>query len=241
MGFKKWLLLENEVADSGSDWFYGISLLPSDAFDWAYAQPHPADFKFLQSRWDRERDEGRKFHNLDLDGVLKTKFTSVHSETMPASHGEGWKHKPDTRSNLTIDTNAELELRGYGKHSRHINKLTICNHLLDMKDKLNHLFGEFKPKYPTLPDNFDEPWVHNENITPYQVFGPGTRNFANDKMGIPSRLLGPDETEENKQKQHVKTADFIGKKKRRWKKIEAIPSPVMNDMEKPQERPAVYT
>jgi hypothetical protein len=241
MGFKEWLLLEDGFSDAGSDWFYGNILLPSDAFDWAYSQSDPADFKFLQKRWDRERDGGRKFHNIDLDGVLKAKFTAVKSETMPDGDGPGWKHKPDNRPNLTIDTNAKLELRGYGNHSKHINKLTISNRHLDMKDRLNQLFGEFKPNYPTLPDNFDEPWVHKENITPYQVFGPGIRNFTNDKMGIPSRLLGSDETEENKQKQHIKIADFIGKKKKRWKKIEAIPSPVMDDIEKPQERPAVYT
>lgn len=237
MGFKEWLLLEDGFADAGSDWFYGNMLLPSDAFDWQYAQPHPADFKFLQARWDRERDLGRKFHNLDLDGVLKTKFIAVHSETMP--DGE-WKHKPDNRPNLTIDNNADLELRGYGNHSKHINKLTICNHLLDMKDKLNHLFGEFKPNYPILPDNMDEPWVHNENITPYQVLGPGSRDTTNYHMGIPSHLLGPDETGEKEQRRHIKMADFVGKKRRRWKKIDLEPR-IQDDYEKPVETPELGT
>jgi hypothetical protein len=157
---------------------------------------------------------------------------------MPAGHGEGWKHRPDNRPNLTVDNNADMELRGYGNHSRHINKLTLSNKLLDKTEELNRKFGDFKPKYPTLPDNFDDKWVHNENITPYQVFGPGSRNFTNFNMGIPSRLLGPDETGEKAQNQHIKTADFVGKKRRKWKKVN--PAPVMDD-EKPEETPAVYT
>lgn len=224
MGFKDWLLLEDGFDDSGSDWFYGSVLRPSDAGDWHYAWPHPADFVFLQSRWDMERDEGRKFHGLDLDDVLATKFISLRSETMPDA-GEGhWKHSNKERPNVTVHKTDKLDLHGFRGKSKQINKLTISNNLLDKKAELNRIFGDFKPKYPTVPDNMDEPWVHNETIAPFMVIGPGPGNHNNNaKMGIPSHLLGPDETGEKEQDQHVKTADFgFSKRKRRWKKINNV-------------------
>lgn len=160
MRFKEFLLNEGGFDDSGSDWFYGSMLLPSDAPDWTYAQPYPGDFKFLQSRWEKERKQGRKFHNLDLDGVLNTKFVGVYSNTMPEPGEGGWKHRPDTRPNLKIDFDAPMELQGHKKRADVYSVLTKSNDLLDMKEKLNKTFGKFEPKYAELSKDFDEPWVN---------------------------------------------------------------------------------
>jgi hypothetical protein len=158
MRFKEFLLNEDGFSDSGSDWFFGNYLRPSDAFDWQYAQPHPADFLLVQSRWEKERKQGRKFHNMNLDGVLKTKFTSVYSNTMPDVGKGFWKHKPDTRPNVTVDTDAKMELKSYNKNYKSTKILTKSNDLVDKTDHLNKTFGHFEPKYVELPKDFDKPW-----------------------------------------------------------------------------------
>lgn len=152
-------LHEAGFSDAGSDWFYGASLLPSDAFDWEDAAHEPPDFKFLQSRWKRESRAGRKFHNIDLGGVLKTKFVGVYSNNMPSADGV-WKHSED-RPNLRIDPDAEMRLQGVRRSADEPNLLRKHNDLLDKKKELDRLFGEFKPKYYELPDDFDEPWVRH--------------------------------------------------------------------------------
>lgn len=165
MRFIEFLLNEDGFDDSGSDWFYGSVLLPSDAPDWAYARPHPADFKFLQSRWERERKMGRKFHNLDLDDTLNTKFISVYSNTMPDAGDGFWKHKPDSRPNLKVDFNAPMDLHGHRKTADVANKLTKSNNLLDLKEKLDKLFGKFEPKPHEIPKDFDKPFTNKYERT----------------------------------------------------------------------------
>jgi hypothetical protein len=160
MKFKEFLLMEFGLSDAGSDWFYGNMLVPSDAFDWSYAFQEPPDFVFLKSRWKRERKMGRKFHNLDLDDTLKTKFTSVYSNTMPAASGPGWKNKPDNRANLRVDFDAPMKLHGTRKSADKPEHLHKVNDLVDLKEKLNKTFGKFEPKYYELPKDFDQKWVH---------------------------------------------------------------------------------
>jgi hypothetical protein len=158
MRFKEFLLVEFGFSDSGSDWFYGSYLYPSDAFDWEDAVHAPPDFKFLKSRWERERKLGRKFYNLDIDKVLASKFTSVYSNTMPEA-GEGqWKHRPDTRPNLTVDADARLDLHGIRKTAESPFKLSKSNNLIDNTDKLNKMFGKFEPKYPAAAS--DRPFTN---------------------------------------------------------------------------------
>lgn len=163
MKFKEFLLLEFGFSDSGSDWFYGNSLYPSDAFDWEDAVHEPPDFKFLQVRWKREKKLGRKFYNLDVDKTLKSKFTSVYSNTMPDAGFGFWKHKKDSKANLTIDNDADLELIGHGKTHKKVTILRKSNDLIDNKEKLDNLFGKFEPKYPELSKDFDKPWKNKRS------------------------------------------------------------------------------
>lgn len=184
MRFKQFLLNEeSSFADSGSDWFYGNMLFPSDAGDWPYAQPYPSDFTLLQSRWQKERDEwGRKFYNLDVDKVLKTKYTAVYSNTMPDADGGFWKHDPTDRPNLKIDNDAKLEVIGVSKRADVSSIIYKSNDLIDDTDKLNKTFGELKPTYYDLPTNFDEPWNDKQGTTkmkykPKKKYGFGINNF----------------------------------------------------------------
>lgn len=154
ISFKKWLLNEAGFDDSGSDWFFGNYLLPSDAFDWPYAYSSPSDFLFLKSRWEGDRKQGRKFINIDLDSTLKTKFVTLKSNTMP--NEENWIHKKDDRPNITVDNNAWFGLIGIGEKSDNVNKLVKLNDLLDMTDELNQTFGKFTPKYTKEAE--DSPW-----------------------------------------------------------------------------------
>jgi hypothetical protein len=156
MRFKEFLLLE-AGGDSGSDWFYGNSTYPSDAFDWPDQWPYPADFLFLQSRWKKERDIwGRKFHGLDPQSTIDNKFTSIESITMPDE--KKWVHKNKERKNLKINNNADLHLTGIGKNSKVDAVLWKPNNLLDKTDELNKIFGKFSPSFGNLASNFDKPW-----------------------------------------------------------------------------------
>lgn len=149
--FKEWLLTEGGFDDSGSDWFYGSYLLPSDAFDWSYAWPYPADFYFLQSRWEKERKQGRKFHGLDLDNVLATKYTAIQSITMPedASKEGFWQHREEVRDDWKVDFDAKIELMGIRKDaSGRPAVLSVSNDLLDKKKELDARFGKIEPWKP---------------------------------------------------------------------------------------------
>lgn len=163
MSFKEWLfhterqqLMEAGFDDSGSNWFFGSYLLPSDAFDFQYAYPYPQDYLFLQARWKGDREFGRKFINMDIDPIINQKFVTLKSNTMP--NEESWVHRPDDRPNVTVDRDAWLGMIGIGKKSSDINKLVRSNDLLDLKDKLNNLFGKFTPSY--VPEAEDTPWVN---------------------------------------------------------------------------------
>ena len=158
MKFKEWLLTEDLSADSGSNWFYGNQLLPSDAYDGSQSFKEPAEMKFLQRRWTLEKGLGRKFYNIPVDDFEKKKFTSVYSSSMPDTGDGFWQHKPDKASNLKIDTNAKLEIQGHRKHADIANILWKINPMINKEEELNRLFGEFKPKYYEIPKNFDKPW-----------------------------------------------------------------------------------
>jgi len=162
MRFSEWLFSEASLGggDPGSAWFFGNYLLPSDAFDWAQAASEPAELKFVDARWKLEKEQGRKFLNLDLPKVNRQKFVSVYSNTMPDGSEEGWKHRPDGRPNLKIDHDAKYELQGI-RHSASVSAvLGTSNPDIDRKAELNRLFGQFEPKYYEIPKDFDQPWVH---------------------------------------------------------------------------------
>jgi hypothetical protein len=184
MRFKEFLILESGDGDSGSDWFYGNSVYPSDAFDWKDQFPYPADFLFLQNRWKKERDQwGRKFYGLDPQSTIDNKFISVGSNTMPST--DKWKHSKKERDNLKIDNNAKLELIGIGKTSDFKSILYKSNNLLDQTDKLNKIFGKFEPSFGNLPDNFDKPW------SPYsgevKMKNPKQRKWGKDQNNFPQK------------------------------------------------------
>jgi|LakMenE18May11ns_1017448.scaffolds.fasta_scaffold9892473_3 hypothetical protein len=163
MRFKDFLLSESGDGsahnDTGSDWFYGNSLYPSDALDWPYDVAKPNHFAFLQARWKKERDEwGRKFHNIDVQDTIDKKFTSVYSNTMPSTDGGFWRHKNDDKPNTIVDSNAKMELLGHSKQAKIPQVLWKTNSFLDKTDELNRLFGKFEPSYSELASNFDKPW-----------------------------------------------------------------------------------
>lgn len=158
MRFKEFLLMEAGFSDSGSDWFFGNYLYPSDAFDWADTIPFPQDFVLLRNRWKKDREAGRKFHNIDVDGVLNTNFVSVSSNTMPDVSDGFWKHKPDTRPNLKIEKKKELDFLGVGKSASVSKVLTKSNNLIDKTAELDKMFGKIKSKYPEVSKDFDKPW-----------------------------------------------------------------------------------
>lgn len=164
MKFKDFILNEAGFSDSGSDWFYGNYLYPSDAFDWEDAVVEPQDFRFVQKRWDKESKFGRKFHNIDLKKVVKTKFTSVYSNTMPEPGDGFWINKSDNRPNVRIDNDAQLVVQSDRKKAD-VPQYPVANNQVDLTKDLNRLFGDFSPAYPKVADNFDEPWNNYQGST----------------------------------------------------------------------------
>lgn len=164
MRFKEFLLNEAGFSDSGSDWFYGNYLYPSDAFDWEDSIHEPPDFKFVQARWDKEAKMGRKFHNIDLPSVKNTKFVGVYSNTMPEAGDGSWQHRADDRPNLKIDADADIKVQGVRRNAETPDYPT-ANNLVDLTDRLNALFGKFEPSYHSIPTNFDEPWNDEQGTT----------------------------------------------------------------------------
>lgn len=164
MRFREFLYLEAGFSDAGSDWFYGAYLYPSDAFDWPDAINRPADFKFVQNRWEKEEKMGRPFHNLDTRSTYAAKYTSVISTDMPDSSDKPWRHS-NKNSGLKIDRNTDIKLIGFSKTGKKANVLTKSNDLLDKTDELNRIFGKFEPEYYDLPSNFDEPWNDKQGTT----------------------------------------------------------------------------
>lgn len=157
--FKEWInnkiFLEGGFEDSGSDWFFGNYLYPTDAHDWSYARQYPADYFFLQSRWKKDVKNGRKFINMNIEPTLKDKYIDIKSNTMPDE--KPWVHKSDDKPNLSVDYDAKLMMMGIGKNSTDINKLVKCNNLLDKTDQLNKLFGKFNSSIQ--PEAVDKPWL----------------------------------------------------------------------------------
>ena len=164
MRFKQFIISESggsssSHGDTGSDWFYGNSLYPSDAYDAPEDFSKPNHFAFLQVRWQKERDEwGRKFYNIDVADTLKKKFTSLASKTMPDPDGGFWKHSENERPNVEINNDAKMQLLGHGKTGKIPSVLHVSNDLLDKTDELNRIFGKFIPSHAELATNFDKPW-----------------------------------------------------------------------------------
>lgn len=159
--FREWLvnheikLHEAGFEDSGGEWFFGNYLMPSDAFDFQYAYPYPSDYFFLGSRWKMDRKMGRKFINMDIDPIINQPIVNIKSNTMPGD--ESWEHKTDNRPNVTIEKNPWYGMIGIGSKTDDINKLVRANDLLDLKDKLNNLFGKFEPSYAQEAE--DSIWI----------------------------------------------------------------------------------
>ena len=82
---------------------------------------------------------------------------------MPDAGFGFWKHKKDSKANLTIDNDADLELIGHGKTHKKVTILRKSNDLIDNKEKLDNLFGKFEPKYPELSKDFDKPWKNKRS------------------------------------------------------------------------------
>lgn len=195
--------------DSGSDFFYDLQLLPSDAFDFTPASSFPAEIHLLQKRWKLEKEMGRKFTNIDYDEFQGIKFTSVESNDAPGTGPEFWRHQPDRGSSLKINKNQDLRSLGISKNSRG-KILDKYNKVFDID--LNQIFGDKGTgNSPILPKDFDKPFRRvYENLVPYDVVG---RMPTNTDMGVRSKYIGPDETGEDNPEEEIPMADFGFEKK----------------------------
>jgi len=95
MKFKQWLLNEDGFADAGGNsWDL---LYPTRACDYNDVVRAPLDHFWLQFRWDRGLELGRKLINIDNAEFQKRGYTSIESSTAPSGGDSGgWKHKQDS-------------------------------------------------------------------------------------------------------------------------------------------------
>jgi hypothetical protein len=218
MTFKDFLILEFGNADAASDFFYGLQLYPTDAFDFTPSSTFPQEVYFLRNRWKNEKKQGRDFINIDYNQFQDVRFTSIESQDAPKASGGFWRHKPDNKSSLKVVTNQDMTAIGISKNSKP-KKLTTSNKNYSLD--VDKLFGDKGTgKVPTLSNDFDKPFKKvYENITPYDVVGQPP---VNTHMGVASKYVGPDDTDTGQPTEEVPMADFgfedRPKKRRRFLK-----------------------
>lgn len=183
MTFKEFLLTEEGGGGHGSDFFYGLQLYPSDAGDYAWANDEPSELYFLQRRWQNEKKQGRKFHNINEPEFQKVGFISVQDEN---GTPKVVKHK-------------HLISLAIGKNSEDRRKLTTENPQLSFD--LDSLFGD-------KGTNSVPKALESVNVIGYDTVSPNKTGVFNQGMGIRSKYVGPDDTGENPNEEKPKMADF---------------------------------
>lgn len=190
MKFKDWLI--NESGGDASDFFYGLQLYPSDAFDYSQAVSQPTDLFFLKKRWQSEKEQGRHFHNIDEPNFQKTSFIAIQ----------------DKDGSPTVVKHNKLINLAIGKDSNDRRELKTKN--LPFKVDLDGLFGDKGTNsIPVVNKDFDKPWKKvYENVYDYDVIGSDNSGIRNAGIGVRSKYIGPDETGEKESEKPVKMADF---------------------------------
>lgn len=136
MRFKEWLLTEDFEATSSD--LTGDIFYPTNAGDYAYASNLPAEHWSLQWKWKQEKEQGRKFHNIDQEEFEKRGYVAPHSLTMPT---ERWRHKPDQKPNLKSVKTKHLVSYGISKNSQKANLLPQIA-MVQCVSPLNKIFGD---------------------------------------------------------------------------------------------------
>lgn len=120
MNFREWLI-ESEgsgqegFADRAKDNGCGWDLIyPTTAGDYVYDVKNPKFFWWLQWRWQRGEEMGRKLYNIDRD-IYQWKFTSPASTSLPDN--DWWHHTEDdgSKSSLEIKKGIDLVRLGVGE------------------------------------------------------------------------------------------------------------------------------
>ncbi len=120
MEFKQWLAEsegsgQESFADRASDNGNGWDLIyPSSAGDYVYDVKNPKYFWWLQWRWQRGEELGRKLYNIDRD-IYNWTYTAPASTSLPDN--DWWKHKADdgNKSSLEIRKGLDLVRMGVGE------------------------------------------------------------------------------------------------------------------------------
>lgn len=192
MRFRDWLLTEHGGSGGAGEFFYKLSLYPTDAFDGGEAFIDPKDVWALQGRWRIETKQGRTFHNLDKDGYIAKKFTSVQSLTMP--NNRPWRHRNTGKPDLEVKYYNDMDYLGIKATDSAPPKQLVHKHV-EYGLPLDSIFGDTVKTPKDLTKEFDRPLRRmRENITPYQDVGPA--RSINTHMGVRSKYVGPDETED---------------------------------------------
>jgi hypothetical protein len=139
MTFKEWLLLEDMSA--GDDDLTGDLFYPTQAGDYVYATNDPHEHRWLQWKWDQERKQGRKFHNIDQQEFEKRGYSNVHSPLMPEAGSGHWKHRANERKTLEVEKHDDLMQYGCWKNSKTPNPLH-GNVMIQVTNPLDRIFKD---------------------------------------------------------------------------------------------------
>jgi len=150
-------------------------LYPSSPADYQWASTIPVEHFWLQWRLQRGLELGRTLHNVDNAEFQKRRYTSIESLSAPDGGDGFWTHRDDgDKPNTKVVNNLDLVWIGDGKNSKDtksiegyhyrtnntFGKTEIWPFYSDTEKILRDRFkDEASGKWPTVPDNFDEPWT----------------------------------------------------------------------------------
>ena len=96
--FREWLVNDGLLTEDGFAGAGGNSwdvLYPTYADDYAHVAAAPLDHQWLQWKWSRGLELGRKLVNIDNEEFQKRGYVGIESRDMPSAGDKGWKHKKD--------------------------------------------------------------------------------------------------------------------------------------------------
>lgn len=136
--FKQWLIKEDIAhdLDATGDLFY-----PTTGGEYLYASSEPMEHWWLQYRWDQEKSQGRKFHNIDQKEFDQRKYVTIQSTEMPDAGDGFWEHKPKNKPSVKIVKFADFVSKGVAKDSK-TPKILKGKPLVKIQYNWKNIFGD---------------------------------------------------------------------------------------------------
>lgn len=262
-----WTKKYESVLNEGDFLGTGFHLYPTIAPDWTRSTDSAKQIKLVRDRWEKEDRENRlSFKNINLDDFKKLPFKAVSSKSLPEVGDGFWKHKEDDWEESSVKVSEIDDLENYGVAKKADQKLSLeksqqTSHPFGDQSveppnyKLSQVFGDNPPQRgPTLPDDFDEPWIKRyESYLAEYGGGGGAATSAmhggiqdmpgstvNYNMPVKSKIMATSPTKENEpEKDPDEMFGIRGRKRRKERRRNYIDTRRKAGV--PMDIPRVYT